>query len=189
MSVSASWQSLLSQADNGDRSARDHLFATFYDELRRLARRELRHGAGPLVTLSATALVHEAYAGLAQRDDLAFPDKGRFMAYMARAMRGFIIDAARERQAQKRGGEFHITRLDTVAGQNLPQVDELHRLSEALDALATAEPRLAEVVDLKYFCGFSLIDIAQMSGVSERTVQREWEKARLLLFKELAPEP
>lgn len=187
MSASEPWQSLISQADEGNRSARDHLFATFYDELRRLARRELRHGAGPLATLSATALVHEAYAGLAQRGDLDFPDKGRFMAYMARAMRGFIIDSVRERQAQKRGGEFHITRLDTLAAQNLPQIDELHRLSEALDILAATEPRLAEVVDLKYFCGFSLIEIAGMSGVSERTVQREWEKARLLLFKELTP--
>jgi RNA polymerase sigma factor (TIGR02999 family) len=188
MSASDSWQGLVSQADSGDRSARDRLFATFYDELRRLARRELGRGAGPLVTLTATALVHEAYAGLAPRDDLAFPDKGRFMAYMARAMRGFIIDSARERRAQKRGGEFHITRLDTAAAQNLPQADELHRLSDALDALAVTEPSLAEVVDLKYFCGFSLIEIAAMRGTSERTVQREWEKARLLLFNALAPD-
>jgi RNA polymerase sigma factor (TIGR02999 family) len=112
MSASDSWQGLLSQADNGDRSARDRLFATFYDELRRLAQRELQRGAGPLVTLTATALVHEAYAGLASRENLAFPDKGRFMAYMARAMRGFIIDSARERRAQKRGSEFHITFAD-----------------------------------------------------------------------------
>lgn len=181
----AAWQDLLAAAERGDRAARDRLFVALYDDLRRIARRELHRGAGGLVTLGATALVHEAYAALAQRTTLSFPDQARFLAYMARAMRGLIIDSARERQAQKRGGEFHITRLDTRLEQNLPEVEPLERLSAALDALAVHEPRLAEIVDLKYFCGFSFVDIAAMSGVSERTVQRQWEKARLLLYAEL----
>jgi RNA polymerase sigma factor (TIGR02999 family) len=181
----AAWQELLVDAERGDRAARDRLFVSLYDELRRVARRELHRGAGGLVTMSATALVHEAYEALAHRTGLAFPDRARFLAYMARAMRGLIIDSARERQAQKRGGEFHITRLDTALEQHLPEVGPLDRLSAALDALAVSEPRLAEIVDLKYFCGFTFVDIAAMSGVSERTVQRQWEKARLLLFVEL----
>jgi RNA polymerase sigma factor (TIGR02999 family) len=177
--------SLFAVAEGGDRSARDRLFSTFYDELQRLAQRELGRGAGHVVTISATTLVHEAYEGLALRDGLAFPDKGRFMAYMARAMRGLIIDSARDKFAQKRGGEFHITRLDTHLAESLPEVPQLERLSEALDALGIQEPRLAEVVDLKYFCGFSFVEIAALRGVTERTVQRDWEKARLLLFSSL----
>ncbi len=119
--------SLFAVAEGGDRSARDRLFSTFYDELQRLAQRELGRGAGHVVTISATTLVHEAYEGLALRDGLAFPDKGRFMAYMARAMRGLIIDSARDKFAQKRGGEFHITRLDTHLAESLPEVPHRDR--------------------------------------------------------------
>lgn len=145
---------------------------------------EFHRGAGGLVTLGESALVHEASAALADRSELSFPDRSRFLADMARSMRGLVIDSARERQAPKRGGEFHITRLDTRLEQNLPEVEPLERRSAALDALAVHEPRLAGIVDRKYFCGFPFIDIAAMSGVSERTVQRPCEKARLLLFAE-----
>jgi RNA polymerase sigma factor (TIGR02999 family) len=182
------WEALIAAADAGSREARDRLFAALYDELKRLARRELARGAGPMATLSATTLVHEAYAGMAARKLPVFPDKSRFMAYMARAMRGLIIDSVREKQALKRGSEFHITRLDTQMAASVPEVHELDRLSEALDALAVEMPALAELVDLKYFCGLTLGEIAAMRGISERTAQREWEKARLLLFAELNPE-
>ncbi|HEU4779919.1 MAG TPA: ECF-type sigma factor [Steroidobacteraceae bacterium] len=180
-----SWQKHMERATEGDRHSRDYLFAAMYDELRRLARRELRRGAG--ITLSATTLVHEAYAALADREHLDFPDRGRFMAYMARAMRGLIVDAARERAAQKRGGDFHITRLDTHIAEGLAEPAEIVRVSEALDALAARDAVLAEVVDYRYFCGLSFAEIASIRGVSERTVQRDWEKARLLLFSQLAP--
>jgi DNA-directed RNA polymerase specialized sigma24 family protein len=83
---------------------------------------------------------------------------------------------------------FHITRLSTEIGDDIPDVEEFSRLSEALDALAVGEPRLAEVVDLKYFCGFSFAEIAALRGDSERTVQRDWEKARLILFQDLGAE-
>jgi RNA polymerase sigma factor (TIGR02999 family) len=179
------WHELVTAADSGDKQSKDRLFATLYAELRRLARRELNRGAGPLISLSATTLVHEAYAGIAQRGHLSFPDKNRFMAYVARAMRGFIVDATRERCALKRGAEFHITHFDTAIGDNLPDQPQYERLSEGLDVLSAEDPYLAELVDLKYFCGFSFEEIAAMRSVSVRTVQRDWEKARLLLYVQL----
>jgi RNA polymerase sigma factor (TIGR02999 family) len=184
------WNDLVTAADAGDAQSKARLFAALYDELRRLARRELGRGAGPMLGLSATTLVHEAYADLARREDrVSFPDKARFMAYIARAMRNLIIDAARERRAQKRGAEFHITRLDTGFGDSVPDLAQCEQLSEALDALAIGQPLLAEVVDLKYFCGFTFAEIAALRGASERTVQRDWEKARVLLYADLAGAP
>ena len=175
----------MAAANRGDRAARDQLFTSLYEELRRLAQRELGRDAGAAQAMSATTLVHEVYADLARREKIEFADRGRFLAYAARAMRGVIIDAARGRHALKRGAEFHITRIDTQIAEQIPDAKVLDGVSEALDELAQLEPRLAEVVDLKYFCGFAVTEIAAMSGVSERTVQREWEKAKLLLYNML----
>lgn len=177
---------LIDAAGGGDRAARDQLFATLYDELRQLARRTLRRGAGAGV--SATTLVHEMYAGMAARESLSFPDRAHFLGYAARAMRGLLIDSVRGGAAQKRGGEFVITSLEAHPGDALPgaEVRSLTRLSDALDELAQLEPALAQLVDLKFFCGFSLPEIAELTGVSERTAQRSWEKARLLLFEALS---
>lgn len=177
----------IARAKDGDATSRDYLFAAMYDELRRLARRELHRGAGGAVTLSATTLVHEAYTALAGREQLEFPDRARFMGYMARAMRGLIVDAARARGAQKRGAGVHVTQLDTQIAEQLAEPHELARISEALDELAARDAALAEIVDFKYFCGLSFAEIATIRGVSERTVQRDWEKARLLLFSQLTP--
>lgn len=107
------------------------------------------------------------------------------MGYAARVMRGLIIDHARERHAQKRGGLFEITAIDTATLENPVDHRELAQIGEALDELAKAEPVLAEVVDLKFFCGFSFGEIAAMKRVSERTVQRHWEKARLYLHRKI----
>lgn len=114
-----------------------------------------------------------------------FPDRARFMAYAARVMRGLIIDLVRERRALKRGAEFHITQLPTEIEQPGVEDGELARLSDALDELALHDPRVAETVDLKYFCGFTFEEIAAQRGTSKRTVQRDWEKARLILFQQL----
>jgi RNA polymerase sigma factor (TIGR02999 family) len=179
----------IARAKDGDATSRDYLFAAMYDELRRLARRELHRGAGGVVSLSATTLVHEAYAALAGREQLAFPDRAHFMGYMARAMRGLIVDAARERGARKRGGDFHITQLDTHIAEQLAAPLELERISEALDELATRDAALAEIVDFKYFCGLTFAEIAAIRGVSERTVQRDWEKARIFLHRVLKDDP
>lgn len=159
------------------------LFAASYAELRRLAQRELQRfpGAG----VSPTTLVHEAYLNLADRRGITFAERGKFLGYTARAMRSLLIDFARRQQAQKRGAGFGITQLSTKIGEEVADAGELARLSDALDELARLDPRLAEVVDLKYFCGFSFAEIARLREVSERTVQRDWEKARLLLFRDL----
>ncbi|HXS28234.1 MAG TPA: ECF-type sigma factor [Steroidobacteraceae bacterium] len=162
------------------------LFAALYEELRRLADRELRRHPG--ASVSPTTLVHEAYVNMAGREGTAFDDRGRFLGYAARAMRGLLIDFARRQRALKRGAGFEITQLDTRVGEETADGAELERLADALDELATLEPRLAEVVDLKYFCGFSFVDIARLRGTSERTVQRDWEKARLVLFRRFQPE-
>lgn len=162
----------------------ERLFATLYAELRRLADCKLRQY--PNVTVSPTTLVHEAYVNLAGRDAARFADRGRFLSYASRAMRGLLVDFARRRQALKRGAGFHITQLDTRIGVQPTDDDgQLERLSAALDDLGRLDPRLAEVVDLKYFCGFSFAEIAALHGISERTVQRDWEKARLLLYQQI----
>jgi RNA polymerase sigma factor (TIGR02999 family) len=161
-------------------SRNEQLFASLYSDLRRLAESQLRGNQG--VSISPTTLLHEAYLGMSGRDAL-FPDRERFMGYAARVMRGLIIDFVRERRALKRGAAYQITQLPN----EVPSADaaELTRLSEALDELATRDPRLAEVVDLRYFCGFTLEDIAAQRGASVRTVQRDWEKARIILFEGL----
>jgi RNA polymerase sigma factor (TIGR02999 family) len=172
--------SLMDEAERGDASAADALFTALYAELHRLARRELAR-QGTLLTLSATTLLHEAYLDMAGRSSTSFPDQARFMGYAARVMRGLIIDHARRRSAIKRGGQFEITRLGAEPPEDLADARELVPISEALDELARTDPSLAEVVDMKFFCGFSFVEIAALRGTSERTVQRKWEKARLYL--------
>ncbi len=174
---------LMREADAGNLAAADTLFAALYDELHRLAQRQLVRNAGGL-TLGTTTLLHEAYLNIADRSGVQFPDRAHFLAYAARAMRGLIIDYSRRQQAQKRGGEFHITGIgDTgiVAASDVVDSTELEALGLALSELALVDPALAELVDLHFFCGFTLGEIATMRGVSERTTQRDWRKARLLL--------
>ncbi len=179
--------SLIHAVEQGDPSAADALFGVLYSELRRLAKRELaRHGVP--VSLSATTLLHQAYLDIAEREGSSFPDRARFMGYAARVMRGLIIDHARNRRAQKRGGQFEITSLATEVPENPVDDRELRRIGEALDELAKVDPALAEIVDLKFFCGFSFAEIAAMRDVSERTVQRNWEKARIYLHQNLREE-
>lgn len=158
------------------------LFAALYDELHRLAESHLRRGANGL-GLSTTTLLHEAYLDLASRPSLGFPDRSRFLGYAARAMRGIVIDYARRSRALKRGGgAFEITLTSaSVTPELATDAEELSRLSDALDELAALEPALAELVDLHFFCGYSLVEVAELRGVSERTVQRDFRKARLLL--------
>jgi RNA polymerase sigma factor (TIGR02999 family) len=179
---------LLEQAEAGDRGAAEAVFSALYSELHRLARRELARGGGAGVSLGATTLLHEAYLDIGGRAGTAFPDKARFMAYAARVMRGLIIDHARSRRAQKRGGQFHITTLEVDVADNSADQQELVRIGDALDELGKVDPDLAEVVDLKFFCGFSFVEIAAMRGVSERTVQRDWEKARIYLHRTIRSE-
>jgi RNA polymerase sigma factor (TIGR02999 family) len=172
-------------AENDEPDARHRLFALLYDELRRIARRELQRTVG-VATLSPTTLLHEAYLNLHKRDGVSFPDRAHFLAYACRAMRGLVIDYARSRQALKRGAAFEITSLQVEQHDQAVEPEELQRLGDAIERLAAINPRLAQVVDLKYFSGFSFADIAQMLGMSQRTVQRDWDKARLFLSRAMS---
>ena len=162
----------------------DALFDALYRELHRLARRELARRSIP-GGLGVTTLLHEAYLTISEREGAVFPDRARFMAYTARVMRGLIVDQVRERLAQKRGGGAEHLPLapDVAPGGAEPRL--MARISDALDELATHDPGLAEIVDLKYFCGFSIAEIAAIRGVSERTVKRDWEKSRIYLYHAL----
>lgn len=174
---------LMRSAETGGAADRERLFAALYSELHRRAQRELRRNAAS--TLSPTTLLHETFLSMSRGSATTFPDRRRFMAYAARVMRGLLIDYLRNRQAQKRGGQFELTALPTelrVGGKDI----EAERLGAALDELATTHPRLAECVELKFFCGLSYADIADLWSVSERTVRREWSKARLVLHRWLS---
>lgn len=175
---------LIEAAERGERRSADALFTALYSELHRIAKRELARRGIP-VSLGATTLLHQAYIEMAAREGGSFPDEARFMAYASRVMRGLIIDYARNRSAQKRGGQFHITSSGT---ESLETFDDrgLDRIGEALDELAKADPALAEIVDMKFFCGFTFVEIGVLRNVSERTAQRQWEKARLYLHHKLS---
>jgi RNA polymerase sigma factor (TIGR02999 family) len=168
----------------GDPDAQRRLFTTLYDELRQIAQRELKRSGG-MLTLSATTLLHETYLKISHRRDVQFPDRAHFMAYASRAMRSLVIDSARSRLTLKSGAGFEFTALPTEIPEQLPDCGELERLSDAIEALALLDPALAQVVDLKFFCGLSFVDIAALRGVSVRTVERDWEKARILLHRSL----
>ena len=160
------------------------LFTSLYAELCRLAHREVwRSGARDF--MGTGTLVHEAWIDIHRRPALEFDEPGRFLAYAAKTMRGLVIDRVRARHAQKRGGGMLITSLDTQNADQIQQPESLESLGEALDELAGVEPELARVVDLKFFCGFTLAEIATMQNLSVKTVQRRWEQARVLLARTL----
>ena len=176
---------LIQKVADGDLAARDDLFAAAYSELRKLARSRLRDG-GRNTFLETTALVHESYLRFVKVGELRIEDRSAFFAYASRVMRSVIVDAVRERQAQRRGGDLSELTLDTQVAAELPSgEDEVLRVHEALLALEQAEPRLAQVVEMRYFGGYPELEIAEVLGVTERTVRRDWDKARLLLMSTL----
>ena len=180
--VEARISALIVSAEAGDAQAADALFTALYSDLHRIAQRRLARDAGDM-TLGTTTLLHETYLDMAQREGLLFPDRARFMAYAARVMRTLIIDHVRNRKARKRGGGFEMTALLADVPDASAEATTLARLGDAVDALARVDPVLAEVVDFKFFCGFSFAEIAAMRGLSERTVQRHWQQARLFLHE------
>jgi len=172
---------LIGDVNAGVPGAQDALFAAAYGDLRKLARSRLR-GGGRNTILDTTALVHESYLRFLNSGQLRSEDRRAFFAYASQVMRSVIVDAVRERRAERRGGDPERLTLDTELAENLPGgEDELLRIHEALQALAEVEPRLAEVVEMRYFGGYSEAEIAQALQLSERTVRRDWDKARLLL--------
>ena len=173
---------LVARAEAGDAMAKDALFASLYGELHRLAQGHVNRHAGN-VTLGATTLLHEAYLDITARDAVIFPDRNRFLGYASRAMRGLVIDYVRTRQAEKRGGALSFTTLSDWKVAKAVGTSDLEALGQALNELADVDAALAELVDLKFFCGFSFAEIAGIRAVSERTVQRDWAKARVLLHQ------
>lgn len=176
------WQSLLHDTDAGIAGGKERLFAALYGELHRLAERQLKSSSG--VMISPTTLLHESYLRFSASAG-QFPDKMRFIGYASRVMRGLLIDLLREGRALKRGAGLHITQLNTQIAESQADAEEMSRLSDALDELAASDARLAELVDLKYFCGYTFEEIAALRDTSVRTLQRDWEKARMILFQKL----
>jgi RNA polymerase sigma factor (TIGR02999 family) len=176
---------LLSAARQGDAQAAGQAFTLLYDDLRRLARSRLRQHR-TMTLLDTTSLVHESYLRLVGQESLAVEDRHHFFAYAARVMRSVIVDFARARLAERRGGAAEHVVLDTELAQKIaaPETDVL-QVHEALEVLAQAEPRLAQIVEMRYFGGMTEVEIAEALGLSERTVRRDWEKARLLLMAAL----
>ena len=157
------------------------LFTDLYGQLRQIAQSALRR-SGPHLTISPTTLLHEAYLKISGCDAaVSFPNRAHFMAYASRAMRRLVIDFVRERRALKRGAGFEITSLPIETPEFAGESLDLQRISDALDQLATVNTTLAQLVDLHFFCGFSFAEIAALLDLSERTVMRDWNKARLLL--------
>ena len=172
---------LIREVSDGDLQARDALFAKAYPELRKLARSRLYDG-GRNTYLDTTALVHESYLRFINSNELGLEGRRAFFAYASKVMRSVVIDSVREHQAQRRGGDAAHLTLHTEFASDLPSEEhEIFHVHDALLALEDAEPRLSKVVEMRYFGGFTEAEIAEALGVTERTVRRDWEKARLLL--------
>lgn len=165
----------------GDASARDELFATSYEELRRLARARLR-GGGRNTVLQTTSLVHECYLRFAAAGELRAEDRRAFFAYASQVMRSVILNAVRERQAERRGGDAPQLTLSPELVADLATDEEtILRVHEALEVLEHADPRLGQVAQMRYFGGYSEGEIAETLGVTDRTVRRDWLKAQAIL--------
>jgi RNA polymerase sigma factor (TIGR02999 family) len=172
---------LLGRIQAGDTQARDTLFAAAYSELHRLAHARLRDG-GRNTVLDTTCLVHESYLRFVRAGELRAEDRRAFFAYASQVMRSVIINSVRDRIAQKRGGDQAPLTLAIGLGVQLPDAERtILAVHEALEVLEKADPRLAQVAQMRYFGGYSEQEIAETLDVTERTVQRDWEKARLIL--------
>lgn len=177
----------LDAARDGDRAALDRVLGTLYHELHAMARRQLAGQYGQ--TLNATALVNEAYLKLIGRTDVQFDDRAHFFAYAASAMRSVVVDYARQRLAQKRGGDLHrVTELPDDIEGGLRLDEDMLGLDTALTKLAAVDTTLAQVVELRYFAGLSEQEIAELLKRSERSIRRDWQKARMFLLASLGDE-
>lgn len=174
---------LLRAARSGDRAAFDRLLPKLYDELREVARWQLRREAEGH-TLNTTALVHEAYLKLVGQQ-VDWQDRAHFRAIAARAMRQVLVDHARRRGAAKRGGDWQRTTLDDERLPVEAGLDELVVLDDALERLEALDRRLRQVVEFRFFGGMTEEEMAEVLGVTVRTIQRDWVKARAWLYKEL----
>jgi RNA polymerase sigma factor (TIGR02999 family) len=187
MADAASLTDLIRSARGGDSAALQSVFQLTYDELRRMAHNRLRV-VNRNTLLDTTALVHECFIRFANAKQLAAGDRVHFFRYAGQAMRSVIVDLARASLAERRGGAADHLPLSTTIGDSLAAGEqEVLRVHEALDGLAQFDGRLIQVVEMRYFAGMTETEIAEVLGVTDRTVRRDWEKARLLLAQALAP--
>jgi RNA polymerase sigma factor (TIGR02999 family) len=185
MNEPVSLTELIHRAERGDVDAADRLFAATYDELRRLARARLRTARRDTL-LDTASLVHESYLRFAAAGRLRLRDRIHFMRWAARVMRSIIVDFARRRLADRRGGGVTPLTLTTAIGSRVARGEsEIVRVHEALTDMATRDLRMATIVEMRYFGGMTEREIAEAVGVNERTVRREWQKARLFLREAL----
>jgi RNA polymerase sigma factor (TIGR02999 family) len=161
--------------------AAEQLFPLLYDELRRLARSRLAGGARSTL-LDTHALLHESFLRLQQAGHTALDDREHFLAYAATTMRSIVVDHVRQRRALRHGGDVSVVTLDTAAANELgASEEEILDIHQALETLQKVEPRLVQVVEMRYFAGLSDVEIAKALGLTDRTVRRDWDRARLLL--------
>lgn len=176
---------LLRAAGTGNRQAADQVVALLYADLHRMARSRLRR-SGEALVLDTTALVHESYLRLNQSAPMEFADRQRFLGYVSRVMHTVVVDLVRTAQTERRGGLGVEVTLNTQVGDSVAQKeDEILRVHEAMEQLFAVNERLGQVVEMRYFAGLSEREIAEALGVTERTVQRDWQKARLVLSEVL----
>ena len=180
--VDAPVTQLLARARNGDAQALGSAYSAVYDELKRAARAQLRRMRDGFQT---TALVHEAYLKLANGADLKAVDRNHLLALSARAMRQVLVDDARARKADKRGGGQDALTLSAAQGSGEAAAVEVLALDELLTGLHSLDERAAQIVELRYFGGYEESEIAQLLDISERTVRRDWRKARAFLLAEM----
>ena len=177
---------LIQRASEGDLEARDALFKALYGDLHRLAHARLS-GSGPNTLLNTTSLVNETYLRLARNGGLRSEDRRQYLAYAGHAMRSVIVDFVRARQSQRRRGDATFITLNTNIANDIPSDEaQILQVHEALEELATIDERIVRVVEMKYFAGLSEQEIAEAMGVNERTVRRDWHKARILLAAALS---
>ena len=177
---------LLERARNGDKDAIASAFALLYNDLHRLARARLRPHR-TMTLLDTTALLHESFLRLSGLETVNLESRHHFIAYASRVMRSVIVDIARSRSAERRGGNADHLALDTHLGEQiaLPENDAL-RVHHGLEVLEKIDPRMAQVVERRFFGGLTEVEVAQSLGITERTVRRDWDKARALLVEVLA---
>ena len=176
---------LLEALRAGDSGAIDAIFSLTYRELRLMAHQRL-HRSNRVTSLDTTALVHECYLRLVRLGQLQTRDRAHFLGYAARVMRSIVVDFVRQSLAKRRGGdELRVTLGTDIRDSSAVSEEQIMQVDEALQELAVLDPRLVQVVEMRYFAGFTVEQIAESRGVTTRTIRRDWEKARLLLYAAL----
>ena len=185
--MTATVTQLLAEAARGERGALDAVVACLYQELRKIARSRLAV-QGRVAHLDTTSLVHESYMRLVKAKSLLISDRKHFFTYAATVMRNVVVDFAREHNAQRRGGDAVHWQIDTMLGEGLGDRSDrtLLRLHDALLELEKLDAQLAQVVEMRYFAGYSEAEVAELLDCSERTIRRQWRKARAFLLSSMS---